>query len=104
MTWDDICTYFRRFLRRFVRNASADQWCQWEDTFLRKDGSWAGNKSISVDMSKQCLMRQIRESSCIGSGDCVRSAPRKPSSLGVAPPGAVISARQADFLVSTELR
>ena len=104
MTKDDIRSYFRNFLMHFVANASADEWDQWEDTFLQKDGPWAGDKPISVDMLKQFLMRQITESSCVGSGAFVRTAPRRASMLGVAPPATATSPRQADFLVSAEQR
>ena len=101
---DDIRSYFRSFLKHFVPNGSADEWCEWENTFTQKEGPWAGDKPISLDMLKQFLIRQITESSCVGSGDFVRTAPRRASMLGVAPPATATSPRQADFLVSAEQR
>ena len=71
LTWmsrQEMLSFFRRFLTRFVHEMSDDEWERWEEEFLSEESPWT-TKLISVDMLKQYLMHQITESSCRNFGD-----------------------------------
>ena len=70
LTWlteRDVGLFFKNFLCGFVPGASEDEWISFEARFLR-DGPWAGERQISIDMLQQYVMAQITEASVRGIG------------------------------------
>ena len=63
MTKDDIMSFFQHFLSRFVHDCPQDEWSKRANAFVCEEGPWC-RKSISVDMVKQYLMRQITLAFC----------------------------------------
>ena len=68
MTDQDIRTYFRQFLHKYVPDMLDGSWEDWEARFLTSAGPWNGSRPISIDMLKQYLMHQITEASCLSLG------------------------------------
>ena len=73
MSKQDICSFFRQFLTRFVPACAEAEWARWEQVFMVDDGPWS-SRDISIDMLKQFLMHQITEASCSTLGDVVPAA------------------------------
>ena len=70
LTWlalSDVGLYFKNFLCSFVSGASELEWNSYQVRFLR-EGPWAGDRQISIDMLQQYFMASITEASLRGIG------------------------------------
>ena len=67
LAWADVGLYFKNSLCSFVSGASEHEWDLFQGRFLR-EGPWAGDRQISIDMLQQYFMAQITEASVRGIG------------------------------------